>query len=148
MTLPGGHVCTAASRGLGWASARKGCATAPTPYSSRIPAQEAAPQAVLELEVRTSAEGDDLWVFLRGEADLGNHELLQVALARIRVDGVAQVHLVLAELAFCDLYAFRDIVAFAGRVRAARIGFVAHGARPMLRTMATVVDVTRRLRFV
>lgn len=101
-----------------------------------------------ELSIGTITRDNGLWVHLRGEADLGNQDILRAGLARVEIYGPHEVHLVLAKLTFCDLCAFRDLLAFAARVRAAGRGLSVHGACPMLRKIAGLLDVTQQLDFV
>jgi len=100
------------------------------------------------LGIQTMARENALWVELRGEADLGNHEQLLAGLARVKLDGADAVHLVLTELTFCDLCAYRHIIAFATRVRAAGRELSAHGASPTIKKIARLLNVTGMLHFV
>jgi anti-anti-sigma factor len=100
------------------------------------------------LRVETTARENALWVHLRGEADLANHEELESALTRVEVDRADAVHLVLTELTFCDLCAFRHLVAFAHRVRETGRELSAHGACPTIKKVAGLLDVAHVLRFV
>jgi anti-anti-sigma factor len=106
------------------------------------------PFAAPPLDIETAADENTVWVHLRGEADLGNHEKLHAALARVQLEGAQAVHLVLTELTFCDLCAFRHLVAFAGRVRAAGRELSAHGACPTVKKVAGLLNVARDLHFV
>lgn len=114
---------------------------------TRHPEGHRAP-APIDLVVETIREQNSLWVCLRGEADLGNHQRLQRELAGIDLDGAASVHLVLNELSFCDLYALRHLLTFATRVRAAGREFDARGACATLKKVATLLQVTEELHFV
>jgi len=100
------------------------------------------------LGIETTARENALWVELRGEADLGNHEQLLAGLTRVRLDGADAVHLVLTELTFCDLSAHRHIIAFATRVRAAGRELSAHGASPTIKKLAGLLNVAGVLHFV
>lgn len=111
-----------------------------------------APQADLfevpALAIETTAREDGLWVHLRGEADLGNHELLRSWLTRVELAGAGAVHLGLSDLTFCDLSAFRHLVAFAVRVRDTGRDLSAHGACPTIRKVARLLNVSQELHFV
>lgn len=100
------------------------------------------------LGVETTARENALWVELTGEADLGNHEQLLAGLTRVRLDGADAVHLVLTELTFCDLCAYRHIISFATRVRAAGRELSAHGASPTIKKIAGLLNVAGVLHFV
>ena len=115
-------------------------AVAPSPCAATPPPGE--------LSIDTITRNHGLWVQLRGEADLGNQDTLRATLAEVEIDGIHEVHLVLAKLTFCDLCAFRDLLAFAARVRAAGRELSVHGACPMLRKIARLLDVTQQLHFV
>lgn len=108
-----------------------------------------APPIDIEVDVGTTTCCDHaLWIRLRGEADLANHEQLQLGLARVRLDEADAVHLELTDLTFCDLYAFRHLVSFAIRVQDRGQEFSVHGACPTLKKIATLLNVTQHLRFV
>lgn len=100
------------------------------------------------LDVETIARENALWVEVRGEADLGNHEQLLAGLTRVKLDGADAVHLVLTELTFCDLCAYRHIISFATRVRAAGRELSAHGASPTIKKIAGLLNVAGVLHFV
>lgn len=100
------------------------------------------------LDVETTARENALWVEVRGEADLGNHEQLLAGLTRVKLDGADAVHLVLTELTFCDLCAYRHIISFATRVRAAGRELSAHGASPTIKKIAGLLNVAGVLHFV
>lgn len=100
------------------------------------------------LGVETTARENALWVEVRGEADLGNHEQLLAGLTRVKLDGADAVHLVLTELTFCDLCAYRHIISFATRVRAAGRELSAHGASPTIKKIAGLLNVAGVLHFV
>ena len=100
------------------------------------------------LDVETIARNNALWVHLRGEADIGNHLLLHTGLTQVRLHGAEAVHLVLTELTFCDVYAFRHLVAFARRVRAGNQELSAHGACPTIKKIARLLDVAHDFHFV
>lgn len=90
-----------------------------------------------ELDVTTlTAFDDELIVVLTGEADLTNHESLRASLAEVDPTRVRTTHLELSGLEFCDLAAFRQLLAFAGRVRAADRRVFVYGANPTLRKVA------------
>lgn len=131
--------------------AAPGASTAPSSTCLQQDAPLAEPDldsTVPDLAVETEVGPDGLWVRLRGEADLANHETLRSELGRIRLEGAHAVHLVLVELTFCDLYAFRHLVAFAEQVTAAGAEISAHGACPTLKKMARVMQVVQDLHFV
>lgn len=113
------------------------------PGAEPLQALEAPP-----LDVVTTTRENALWVHLAGEADLGNHEVLKARLDRLELDGTRAVHLVLSELTFCDLSAFRHLIAFAGRVNAAGRELSAHGACPTLKKIARLLNVGQELHFV
>lgn len=100
------------------------------------------------LDITTTATDKAVWVHLRGEADLANHEQLRTTLTNVKLDGAAAVHLVLNDLTFCDLSAFRHLVAFAKRVRNAGRDLTAHGACPTIKKVAGLLDVAQDLHFV
>jgi anti-anti-sigma factor len=100
------------------------------------------------LDIETTTSKNALWVHLRGEADLGNHERLHAGLSHVRLEGAKAVHLVLTDLTFCDLCAFRHLVAFATRVQAAGRELTAHGACPSLKKIAVLLNVSHHLHFV
>jgi len=100
------------------------------------------------LHIETTTRENTVWVHLRGEADLGNHEQLRSGLTQVRLNGADAVHLVLSELTFCDLCALRHLVAFAGRVRNAGRQLSAHGACPTIKKVARLVNVAHELHFV
>ena len=100
------------------------------------------------LDVETIARENALWGEVRVEADLGNHEQLLAGLTRVKLDGADAVHLVLTELTFCDLCAYRHIISFATRVRAAGRELSAHGASPTIKKIAGLLNVAGMLHFV
>ncbi len=100
------------------------------------------------LDIETTASENTLWVHLRGEADLGNHEQLHAELTHVELDGADAVHLVLDDLTFCDLCALRHLVAFAAQVRAAGRKLSAHGACPTIQKVARLLNVAHELHFV
>lgn len=100
------------------------------------------------LDIETIARQNALWIHLRGEADLGNHERLHSGLTQVELDGARAVHLVLTDFTFCDVPAFRHLVDFAGRVRAAGRELSAHGACPTIRKVARLLNVDDELHFV
>lgn len=132
-----GHSCSNALPGTGHTAGRDG-AIAPGPDLFAVPA----------LNIETTSREDGLWVHVRGEADLGNHEVLQIGLTRVELDGANAVHLGLSDLTFCDLSAFRHLVTFAIRVRGAGRDLSAHGACPTIRKVARLLDVSQELHFV
>jgi anti-anti-sigma factor len=75
-----------------------------------------------EVGVATIREADTVWVDVCGEADIATSEELRGYLARVDLDG-AEVHLMLSQLAFCDLNGLRVLSAFVrdARVRAERL---------------------------
>lgn len=89
-----------------------------------------------------------MWVRLRGEADLGNHEQLHFGLTQVQLDGAKAVHLELTELTFCDLCALRHLVAFAAKVREAGRELFSHGACPTIKKIARLLNVAHELHFV
>ena len=113
------------------------------------PAGRFEPPAIdVELDFQSTARKRELWVHLRGEADLANHEQLHRGLTRAELDRADEVHLVLDELTFCDLYAFRQLVGFAGEVRARGRQIFSHGACPTLKKIARLMNVAQDLHFV
>lgn len=100
------------------------------------------------LDVETTTSQNALWIHVRGEADLGNHEVLHARLGQVRLDQAKAVHLVLSELTFIDVCAFRHLVAFATRVRSAGRELSAHGACPTLKKIARLLNVSQELHFV
>lgn len=79
--------------------------------------------------------GPAVRVILRGEADVSNHHQLHAALSSIELDGVKTVYLQLAELAFCDVCAFRHLVSFADDAQSSGHAISTHGAGTVIRTM-------------
>ncbi|HEX6517599.1 MAG TPA: STAS domain-containing protein [Nocardioidaceae bacterium] len=69
------------------------------------------------MEVRATATERVLWVTVRGEADLSNHDQLVAALGAIAFDGVDEVYVDLGDLLFCDVRSIAALVAFARRAR-------------------------------
>jgi anti-anti-sigma factor len=100
------------------------------------------------LHIETTTRENALWVHLRGEADLGNHERLHSGLTKLKLDGAEAVHLVLTDFTFCDVPAFRHLVDFAGRVRAAGRELSAHDASPTIQKVARLLNVANELHFV
>jgi anti-anti-sigma factor len=100
------------------------------------------------LQIETTARQNEVWVHLRGEADLGNHERLGSGLSQVELDGADAVHLMLTDLTFCDLSAFRHLVAFAARVRGAGRELFAHEACPTIKKVAGLLNVSKELHFV
>jgi anti-anti-sigma regulatory factor len=94
---------------------------------------------------------------LRGEVDVANHEQLHFGLARLgRADiklatltlaGIKTVNVDVSELDFCDVYACRRILMFAAEVRAGGLQFRISGARPIIKSMAAILDATDDLEF-
>lgn len=107
-----------------------------------------APPIDVELDVQSTDHRNELWVRLRGEADLANHEKLRQLLSRAELVPADAVHLVLTELTFCDLCAFRHLVGFAAQVQAKGREFFSHGAAPTLKKIASLLNVTQQLHFV
>lgn len=102
-----------------------------------------------DLAVRiTAGDDDNLWVELRGVADLANHDHLQAALAEIALEGDTDVHLRLSQLTFCDTRALCHLVAFATRVHRSGQRMTTHGASHTVRKMTDVLGANTRLNLV
>ncbi|MGZ4493859.1 MAG: STAS domain-containing protein [Nocardioides sp.] len=89
-----------------------------------------------ELHVTTLVAENELLVVLRGEADLTNHLDLRSSLAEVELTGADAVHLELSGLAFCDLEAFRQLLAFAIHVRSTGRQVCVHGASSTIKKVA------------
>lgn len=101
-----------------------------------------------ELDIAAIGSENEMIVVLRGEADFTNHQQLRFGLAKVEVNGTGAVHIELSRLAFCDLSAFREIVAFAGQANAAGRPVFMHGASSTLKKVAQVLDGADAIRFV
>ena len=132
-----GHSCSDAHPNTGRTVGKEGT-VAPSADLFEAPA----------LAIETTSRDDGLWVHLRGEADLGNHEMLRSGLTGVELAGAGAVHLGLSDLTFCDLSAFRHLVAFAIRVRDTGRDLSAHGACPTIRKVARLLNVSQELNFV
>ena len=143
-----GHECTAAHAG---ASRKAGKTKRTSDPDASGPDSSVSDPSGFEtppLDVKTAASENAVWVHLRGEADLGNHQQLRSELSGVELDGADAVHLVLDDLTFCDLCAFRHLVAFAAQVRAAGRRLSAHGACPSIQKIARLLNVSHELHFV
>ena len=100
-----------------------------------------------ELDIAAIVSENEMIVVLRGEADFTNHHQLRSGLANVDMNGTGAVHIELSRLAFCDLSAFREIVAFAGQANTAGRQVVMHGASSTLRKVARVLDGVDAIRF-
>lgn len=89
------------------------------------------------LEVVAVRAGDQLWIDVRGEADLATHTTLVTALSRLQPLPDELVHLQLSRLDFCDLGCARVLLDFAERVRRCGGSVATHdGPRVLHRVVA------------
>jgi len=91
------------------------------------------------LDVRTFSDDDALTIVLQGEADVANHDLLRMSLDGVELRGTRTVMLDLSRLVFCDLYGFRELIAFAAHARRWGVETLVTGARPVVRKMAQIL---------
>lgn len=84
---------------------------------------------------------------LHGELDLANHEQLRADLAAPGLAGIQCVHVDLSSLDFCDVAAFRELVAFAVKVHDDGGRVIGTGAKPTLRKLAAICDPAEQLLF-
>jgi anti-anti-sigma regulatory factor len=92
-----------------------------------------------DLRVRVVPQnGDALCIEVVGEADFATHLELKAALARIHLGGTGPVRLRLDRLTFCDVLAFRHLVAFASLVRDHHRDLRTFGASYAVRLMSSV----------
>ncbi len=99
----------------------------------------------LQIEATTSDHA--IWITVRGEADIANHEQLQAALAAIDFDGTREVHLRLSDLTFCDVQALGHLVNFGSEVRRTGRDLAVHDANRLVQKVTRLIGADDVLRF-
>lgn len=89
----------------------------------------------LTVHVETKTNPDSVWIHFHGEADISTHHYLQASLAKAPLDGVATVHLGLANFTFCDVATFREIATFVRHAERKGHSVTIHNASPILRKL-------------
>jgi len=91
----------------------------------------------LLIAVTTSAS--TVWVQVRGEVDVSNHDQLQAALSAVDFDGAHSVRLDLQHLTFCDISGCRHLLLLEREARLSGHETSIHGARPIVRKVLSVL---------
>lgn len=94
-----------------------------------------------DLEILAITCAESLWVVLRGEADISNHQQLRDELARVDLASARDVHVLLGQLGFCDLLAFRELLAFGRAVRQQGLDFSFEEAGPPVQRVARLLHL-------
>lgn len=99
------------------------------------------------MNIETHTAPDAIWIHVGGEVDLSNHEQLKTALSRVELNGADVVRIGLADLTFCDVHAFRDLLTFAMEVRQSGHDVAVHRANRMVRRMTQIFGAEQELTF-
>lgn len=99
------------------------------------------------LEIETRHDDQALWIFIRGEADLSNHQKIEAALSDVDLAGARRVNLALSDLRFCDVRTICSLLNFALEVRDQDCDVAVMDANPLVRLMTRLLAVDEELRF-
>ena len=99
------------------------------------------------LEIETHSSDHAMWITLRGEADLSNHQKVEAALSSIELAGVNRVNLRLSDLTFCDVKTLCRLLNFALEARESHCDVAVVDANPLIELMTRLLEVDEELRF-
>ena len=86
----------------------------------------------------TSTQGV-VWIVVRGEVDLANHQQLRISLAAIDLSAASVVYLDLRLLGFCDSAGCAILIRFQRQAAAAGCDVRIHRARPVVRKVLSLL---------
>jgi len=109
--------------------------TEPTREGPRVILDDTERHLSAPLNIRVTATTCAVWIAVRGELDLSNHDQLAQVLAGLSLAGISQVHLQLSNLSFCDVAGMRHLLTFIRRADSRGRQVAAYGASRSLRRL-------------